>query len=362
MKVLILTCSLSKFDAVSNDIFLQKKILEEEGYQTKLYSINSDEFYRPLVLSKSEIYRFLNDSSTIIIYHHSTHFPGVEEILKVHKGKKIFKYHNVTPKEFFEKFNSLHAGIVEEGRKQTEILLTKYNWDKILSASSYNQLEIFQFIKEKNIFSVLSPFHFIEDLKQMTLDSELVTTIRQVEFPVLFVGRVVPNKRIDWILEVLYFYKKFYKQKIHLFIIGKELKEFENYNAVLRKTIQKFGLKNDITFVPNATPSHLFTFYKTCKAFLCLSEHEGFCMPILEAQTLSLPIVALKKTAVKETLGESYPGLEEYSPEVAVEFLHRICIDQRFRTALAEEGRKNSQEYTFEKMKSLFLDELKAIA
>ncbi len=153
----------------------------------------------------------------------------------------------------------------------------------------------------------------------------------------LHVGRLVPNKRIEDLLKVFYFYRRRINPDSRLFLVGIDT-DMEIYSVALRQLIHDLGLSG-IALAGRATQGELVTYYRLAHVYLCMSEHEGFCVPLLEAMHFGVPIIAYAAGAVPETLGGAGAlVLRKDFPEIA-ELAGLVCEPGRVRESLIAAGR-----------------------
>ena len=351
MKIIIMHKTVAKFDAIGNDIESMYKILNKR-YDCQLfaeYPENKSLSY----ISKSQLLAELNVPENIYIYHHSLNWELGEDILKEIKGKIIFRYHNITPPGFFNPYDPYQGRLCSEGRKQTEYLVKNYKEAIWLSDSNYNAKDI-QAV-EKSRSYVCPPFHKIEqwadaeddiDVKKMLLENDTIH--------LLFVGRIVPNKGYIFLLDCLKTFIMSYHLNIKLNIIGKFNEGIAPYNEFLKAVIQEYGLQDKIEFIGEITDQILATYYRYSDLFLCGSEHEGFGVPLVEAQYFGLPIIALNSSAVPETIGEKQVVLNKDAKKFAAA-INIINENKEYYNYLAEKGKdKYNSCYSFELLKEKF--------
>jgi glycosyltransferase involved in cell wall biosynthesis len=157
---------------------------------------------------------------------------------------------------------------------------------------------------------------------------------------VLFVGRIIPNKRIEDLVAAFAAYRR-REPRSRLLLVG-DYRGHERYYARLRERAVALGLSlaDDVVFTGHLEHDDLLACYAASHLFLCLSEHEGFCVPLLEAMVFGLPVVAGDAGAVRETLGGAGVLLEDRDPETVAEVLARLRPDGELRRAvLAGQGR-----------------------
>jgi glycosyltransferase involved in cell wall biosynthesis len=156
---------------------------------------------------------------------------------------------------------------------------------------------------------------------------------------VLFVGRIIPNKKVEDLLRVFAVYQRSIDAAARLLLVGDHW-GYEPYLLRLQEMTRAFGLE-EVVFTGQVEASELRAFYSVATVYVSLSEHEGFCVPLLEAMAFGLPVVAFDAGAVAETLAGAGVLLEDKRPEVVAELLHRLVSDQRLRrVVLAAQQRR----------------------
>src|SRR5262249_31964335 len=152
----------------------------------------------------------------------------------------------------------------------------------------------------------------------------------------LMVGRVAPNKGHLALLDAFAAYQRDYDRMSRLIIVGKEDDRLGIYTRMVRLRVLELGLQDAVFFAGSVSDSALQSYYLTAGAFAILSEHEGFCVPLVEAMAMKLPIVALGSTAIPGTLGKAGLIWEEPVPELFAESFHQIVTDEAARLTLSE--------------------------
>ena len=142
---------------------------------------------------------------------------------------------------------------------------------------------------------------------------------------ILFTGRIVPNKRQEDVIATFYHYHKYYNPKSRLILIG-NYTGMESYYESLQRYIDELGAE-DIIFPGHISFPAILAYYATADLFLCMSDHEGFCVPLVEAMNFEVPVLAKNTTAIPYTLGGSGMMLEDNDPLVAATAINRILTD-----------------------------------
>ncbi|EKQ50536.1 MULTISPECIES: glycosyltransferase family 4 protein [unclassified Clostridium] len=300
MDVILMHQTITKHDAIGNDINKMYYILKDYGesyvYCDYLFNENLNK------VEEDKIDKIINIPDNLIIYHHSSHWKKGEEILKRANCKIIFRYHNITPESFFELYNQEYYEKCKLGREQTDRFIRDYPNNLWMSDSKYNAEDL----KEAKNICIVPPFHEIENWKNIKPNEDIMKSlIYSEDVNLLFIGRVVPNKAHLEMIEVVRNYVENYDKNIKLYILGKFDQALEKYTLEINSAIRLYGLEDNIQFIGEVNDNILVSYYLGCDTFLCLSNHEGFCVPVLEAQSLNLPVVAKNMGALGETLGDT---------------------------------------------------------
>ena len=115
-----------------------------------------------------------------------------------------------------------------------------------------------------------------------------------------FVGRVIPNKRIEDVIRFFHAYKTFFNPKSRLLLVGAH-SGFERYLTMLHNFIARIGAR-DVHLVGHVSNEELTAYYELADVFVCASEHEGFCVPLVESFHMGVPVLAYAATAVPSTM------------------------------------------------------------
>lgn len=350
-------------DAIGHDIVGMCQTLSELGYNTRLYAEYCFERISHLKLSSSQLRSMLGKEDTILIYHHSIHWESGEKAISNFKGRLIFRYHNITPPEFFLGFSDLDYCKCSSGIKQTERLIVKHQNAIWWGASEFNIKDLQKLGLSPKKCLVVPPFNVIDELDDIEPNFNLIySIINNEKNNILFVGRVAPNKGHIHMMETINAYKRMFDSNVHLWIVGSlDNDNCSRYNSKLRGLIEKHGLDNHITFVGKQPIENLKAYYLACDEFLCLSEHEGFCVPIIEAQKLMLPVITFGGTALSDTAGENQIILKKMDYNYAASALFTVFSEKGVRRFCQKNGLNNyNSRFTNAAIKEKFVSALKA--
>lgn len=349
MKIIILVKTLLVNDAIGNDVFQMHKILSNK-YVVSIYTDFSNfpnlKYLKP---EDKSLLKLIEDENNILIYHHSIFWDEANFILNLSKSKIIIKYHNITPAHFFKNYDLSLFNLCRKGLYQTEQLSKNKNIFWV--GDSYFNLSDLNINEDKKY--VLPPFNNINDWKSISHDGEILNNLLKDEtIKLLFVGRIAPNKDIIFVLKVLQNYIKYYDERIKLFMIGRIHLELEKYNNEIENYINKNNLSDKIQFLYNIDDNKKLSYFKGCDFYINGSEHEGFCVPIAEAQSTGLPIISKDNSANPETIGKNQlildNNIEKFSAAI-----HILNKNKNYRKFLIENGLKNyNNRFTYDIIKN----------
>ena len=340
-------------DAVGNDTRALKEALLEAGYDTEIYAAVIDE---RLPQGTAKPYDMLEklEEDDIVIYHLSTGHKLNYEIEKL-GGKKVILYHNITPERYFEKYNKDAYSSCSQGIKAAKHLAKVA--DYAIADSEYNRQDLlsYGFQCDIDVLPILIPF---EDYAKRP--SARVMKLYDDDYVnILFTGRVVPNKKQEDVIEAFYYYKRFIQPKSRLILVG-SFAGIDKYHDQLEAYVNKLGLE-DVIFTGQIKFDEILAYYQLADLFLCMSEHEGFCVPIVEAMYFNVPVIARDTSAIAWTLGGSGMLLPDNDPVVAAEMMNRILTDETLRKKILKNQRIRLNDFDNQKVKQQFLEIIQKI-
>ena len=354
MRVFQLMTTAKHGDAVGNHAFALNNIIREMGYETGIFAEHI-----AVNVKKGEVLSWERmpalDPSDIIIYHMSTgsrlnrHFAGMN-------CRKVMDYHNITPAEFFDGYDDTSRMLCRQGRR--ELLAMAGKVDYCLADSEYNRQELLEagFDCDIDVLPIVIPF---DDYKK-TPDPEMLEKYSDGRTNILFVGRLAPNKCQEDIIRAFNCYKKYYDGDARLILIGSSDAR-SIYFDMLKDYARSTGTE-DVEFLSELKFPEILACYAAADEFVCMSEHEGFCVPLLEAMSFEIPVIAYGAAAVPGTMGGSGIVLGEKDPLLTAGVMDRVKRDEGLRKQLIEGQNKRLQDFSYDIIKDRFLSLLKAFA
>jgi glycosyltransferase involved in cell wall biosynthesis len=280
-------------DAIGNEVLGIQRALRSAGYRSEIIVETADPRLEPLTVDYRDIVGDVREDDLLI--HHFSLGSRASRTAFALPARMALIYHNITPPEYFL---GVHPQLVRQcyhGRRE----LTAYRTRCALALgdSEYNREEL-----DALGFSPTGVLHVVPDFSHLdvTPDQRILDAYDDECTNILFVGRVVPNKRPEDVIRFFHEYKRTCNPKARLIFAG-SYGGFETYMAQLHAYIAALGVK-DVTFLGQVTNEALTALYDAADLFLCASEHEGFCVPLIEAFYKRVPVLAYASTAVPATM------------------------------------------------------------
>jgi glycosyltransferase involved in cell wall biosynthesis len=287
-------------------------------------------------------------SDDIAIYHLATASPIAYFFSRL-ECRKIIVYHNITPPEFFLGYSGILYRACKDALAESEYLADKVSY--CLADSEFNKrdLERMGYACPIDVMPILVPF---EDYAKPP-DAKIVKTFLDGKTNMLFTGRIVPNKRIENVIKVFYQYQRYVNKNSRLFLVG-SYSDGDIYYRQLKAYINDLQLTG-VVFTGHIPFKEILAYYKLADAYICMSEHEGFCVPLVEAMYFDKPIVAYDSPcAIRETLGGGGVLLEDNDPLVAAMVIGKILEDKELSDAIIAGQRERLKDFHHEKVSRLF--------
>ena len=322
--------SISYGDAVSNDAINIRRILHEKGYKSEIYvkHIHPDVAHCAYPLQ-----RYKKNRDNVVLYHFSLAGGEVTEYIKALPGKKGLIYHNITPPFFFREFDLNFSDICSKGLNELSDLAPYFSLG--IGDSEYNRLML-----EKNGFCRTTILPIIIDWDTFIRSGErkVESYLEKTKVHLLFVGRIAPNKKIEDLIRIFYYFHKTINHDSELYIVGNE--QIPKYSQYLKQLTIILGVDDAVFFTGQVSDDELHMYYKNADVYLCMSEHEGFCVPLLEAMHFEIPIIAYNATAIPYTLGNSGILINYKKFQVIAELIEIIVQDKSIRQRIIKKQRE----------------------
>ena len=341
-------------DAIGTHVINLQKVLQELGFDSDIYCLESKDEYSGIAKDYKS-YNSVNPRETAVIYHLSTGSP-VADFMRQLPDVKIINYHNITPAKFFYPWEP-HVGVeLTRGRQQLQELAPFV--DLAIGVSLFNASEMIQ-VGYKQVVVAPVMMGSKEAINTINIEKPLENLSMQEQgnsqsVNWLFVGRIAPNKCQQDIIKSFFLYQKLYNPISKLSLVGGS--SSHAYWRTLQRFITKLGLDSSVELTGAISDKDLEFKYKNAHVFVCLSQHEGFCVPLIEAMRHQIPIVAFDSSAIGETLLNAGLLLDSNDPLVVASAVNRISNDRSLRNYLIEAGKTRVKEFNLENSKSKYQD------
>lgn len=306
-------------DAIGHEVLGIQRVLRGAGYDSEIFVETADERLEDLTVD----YRDLADAShpDSILIHHFSLGSRASRIAYALPDRMVLVYHNITPPEFFV---DVHPLLVQQcflGRRELRLYASRC--DLGLGDSEYNRQELAAagFLRT-GVLPVIPGFGHLGGpanyMQAAAFDDDWVN--------LLFVGRMIPNKRIEDVIRWFHAYKKWFNPRSRLLLVGAH-SGFERYLAMLHDFIARIGAA-DVHFLGHVSNEELVAYYELADVFLCASEHEGFCVPLIEAFHMEVPVMAYAATAVPATMDGGGVLITDKNPAAVAALIHEVATNR----------------------------------
>lgn len=321
-------------DAITDQALLLRKWLRGDGFRSELFAESMDS----TMASEVRPYLAYHPSAPgeMVILHHSIGSAVVDHLLSL-DVRIMLVYHNITPPEFVTRVDPVLAGQLTRGRVQ----LTRLRERTVLGLadSLYNEAEL----KRLEFVSTgVLPIVLDESRYRCKSNAELLGRYQGRRPYLLFVGRLVPHKRQEDVIKLLYCYRRI-DPSACLFLVG--ACAVPAYAEWLEELTSRLGLRDAVVFAGSVSQRDLVTYYRLADLYVSMSEHEGFGKPLAESMLLGLPVLAYDGGAVAGTLGGSGVLFHEKHFEALAELVDLLVCDRTLRERIVVSQRCRVQAF-----------------
>lgn len=319
-------------DAISGAVGEMQKMLRTLGYRSEVYADLIDERHGRRARTADRLPGDLEPGDAVM-YHLSIGSPLAQLMARL-DARRIIVYHNITPSAFYRDTSPRVTYWLDRGREDLHRLAPVV--DLCIGDSQYNLDDLDGTVVRAR--AVLPP---PVDLSRLAPRPSAPADPPMI----LFVGRLAPNKRHDQLLRVLAALRATGSPHARLVLAG-AADDTGAYVAALRRLAERLGIADHVE-VPaqRLTDADLGALYSRAAVFACASDHEGFCIPLLEAMAFSVPIVAHSAGAVPETLGDGGLIVRHHDPLVWAAVITRVLADEEVRRCLVGAAQRRLRDF-----------------
>lgn len=325
-------------DAISNVALTMKATFKQWGYAGEIFSDPSRTMpaWRRQTGDARKAKAVIKPHDLVLL--HLSIGTVVNDLFAGLNCRKALVYHNMTPPEYFRGYNEQLANDLTWGQTQTAALAQEV--ETALAVSQFNAAEL-----KKHGFKQVALLPLLLDFKHILTppDRALKRRLQDGRLNVVFVGRGVPNKKLEDLLEAFYFLQRAAAPDARLIHVGSFV-GLPRYQALLTAQVKALRLEN-VLFLGSVSQSELSAVYAAADSFLCVSEHEGFCIPLLESMAHGVPVLAYAAGAIPETLGGAGILFHQKRWEYVAELISFLKNEPSLRNSVVARQHARVEEY-----------------
>ena len=324
-------------DAIGDSARRVRDLLRTMGHEAELYALTIDDDLR------SEVRPFGDPGARrgdVTILHYALPSPMTASFASLGRGR-VLQYHNVTPAAFFAPYDPGLFRLASLGREELATLVGHV--DLALGDSEYNRQEL-----QSLGFEGTGVFPIAVDTARITQRAErpaLEDVLEDGKVNFLFVGRIAPNKKIEDHIRLAEVYKRYVDTHYRFIFVGRN-DVVPQYYSMIRGLIAEYRMLSDrFVFTGPVPDDELAIYYRHAAVYISLSDHEGFCVPLVEAMAADVPVLAYAAAAVPDTLAGAGVQFAPKDLEIAAELLGALAFDDGLRASVIAGQRRRLADF-----------------
>jgi glycosyltransferase involved in cell wall biosynthesis len=278
-------------------------------------------------------------SRNVLIVHASIGQAEVHEFLLSRKEPLVLVYHNITPASFYEDLDPFFADLLSIGRHEIEVLRSRVV--VAMADSHYNARELEAMGYED--VRVVPPVVHLHRFDGIEPNPATLEALGQIDAPwLLSVGQLLPHKRPDYLIQMMHLAETYQGAGARLLLVGHQ--RLEKYANAIREQVRELNL-DKVHLIGPVPDADLVAYFQASSAVVTASEHEGFCLPLLEAMSMDKPIIARSFAAIPETVGDAALLLPPHvGPTFYAEAMTELMANRPLQEHLVARGRARIAE------------------
>jgi glycosyltransferase involved in cell wall biosynthesis len=338
-------------DAVSNHTFEAQRLLRGLGFDSDVYARIIGPGCEGRVLPLTDLDATPGAGSARWLLYQSSIGSPAAEVFAAHGGAKLLDYHNITPAHLVERWLPPLGEETRLGRAQLRRLAPLVPYAFADSGFNAAELDAAGYATTR-VVPVLVESGNVEAAPDPAALDRLGAAKSAGGADWLFVGQLAPHKAQHDVIKAFDCYRKAYDPSARLHLVGREMGSA--YRDALRRFILDLKLSSSVDLTGSVPTGVLAAHYATADVFVCCSDHEGFCAPVVESMHRGVPVVAYGAAAIPETVGDGGVLLDSKRPALVAAAVHGVLHDEPLRSALVAAGRRQSARYTLESARERF--------
>jgi len=314
-------------DAIGHEVLGIQRVLRAAGHESEIFVETADSRLEALTRDYRELVDF-SDPDNLLLHHFSLGSKASRTAYAL-PDRMALIYHNITPPEYFIGVHRTLARQCFRGRRELRAYANRC--DLAMGDSEFNRQDLASLgFPRTAVLPVVPDFSHLDRPVNHVLSGQFDDDWTNV----MFVGRVIANKKIEDVIRFFHAYHSMFNPRSRLLIVGAQ-SGFERYLASLHQLIAELGLSH-VHFTGHVSDEELVGFYEVADLFLCASEHEGFCVPIVEAFYMQIPVLAFAATAIPATMDGAGVLYETKDPVHVAALMDAIISNPGLQDAIVE--------------------------
>ena len=312
-------------DAIGHEVLGIQRVLRGAGYESEIFVETADYRLEPLTRDYRELIDYSRRDNLLL--HHFSLGSKASRTAFALPDRMALIYHNITPPDYFVGVHRTLARQCFRGRRELQAYANRC--DLAMGDSEFNRQDLDALgFPRTAVLPVVPDFSHLDRVPRWMVARDFDDEWTNV----MFVGRVIANKKIEDVIRFFHAYQTFFNPRSRLLIVGAQT-GFERYLASLHQLVAALGTKQ-VHFTGHVSDEELVAFYDVADLFLSASEHEGFCVPIVEAFYKEVPVLAYAATAVPSTMDGAGVLFDDKDPRHVASLMDAIVSNAALADAI----------------------------
>lgn len=354
-RYVIFANSLGEHDAISNDVYREAEVLRSMGVEVILATTYCNARDAHSVMDSHSALKALQSGFNLIL-HFGIFSKDAETVLAACNGRAFVRYHNITPPSYLKQTGFI-AHQCRMGILQLKRMLSMRLDLRCVVTSEFTAGDLEAFGVARAQIRIAPPFSGIEPVAgRAVVRKDHITADGNEPAKLIFVGRIFPNKGFEYLLETMRLLYLLRGKPLTLYIVGSVVPYMVLYYAKLLKILKHLPEDCHVLIWQDINDKDLIELYERSDAFICCSLHEGFCVPILEAQSRGLPVLAFNTSAVGEVTGIAECLVEPGNCMALANLVSKLLNDDSEWSRISQLGIEHARKYEAEAARRAFLN------
>jgi glycosyltransferase involved in cell wall biosynthesis len=309
-------------DAISLEARRIRSVAQSLGMDSEIF-VPANRVERGVVEQCRPLEAYSGRPGDAVLYHYSISSPATAVVARS-PAQKLMRYHNITPAAFFDPYDASVAEQLRDAR--IGLRDAALAADCVWADSEYNAVEVRE-LGHRNV-KVAPLFFNLDDFatpREEGFGARFGGPLKNI----LFVGRMAPNKCVEELILAFAWYNHAIEPASRLLLAGSE-SSCSRYYAFLRMLAARLELPN-VCFEGYLSTARLAACYEAADLFVCTSRHEGYCLPLIEAMSHGVPVIARDIGGMPEAMGGAGMLFDDAEPRALAVLMHRALTDESLR-------------------------------